>query len=612
MKTLFALLFVIAVHWSGLPAESAGPRRSLDPAPRPSPEQLARVDVFVLAEQARQKIPGVAVAVIWNGEVLTAQGYGEANVEHHVPVTPDTIFQSGSVGKQFTAAAVMLLVEDGRLSLDDALHGFFPDVPSPWRGITVQHLLTHTSGIPDYTGGTIDYRRDHTAEELRKLAFALTLEFPPGSRWNYSNTGYVLLGQIIEKAGGKFYGEVLAERVFGPLGMRTARVISEADIVPNRAAGYELSEGRLKNQDWVAPSLNTTADGSLYLSLRDLIAWDRGIRDGRVLKPESWTQALAPVRLASGRTYPYGFGWSVETRAGHRVVAHGGSWQGFKSFISRYPDDDLSVIVLANLAEADPDAIEAGVTAIVNPALKQPELTAREDPDPAMRARVERLLADTTAGRLRPEDFGYVRAGFFPDGARRYAERLSKLGAVKKIAFLDKEELGDDRVYAYEVTYEPLTLRLRLGIAPDDRIAIFDLRPVAPLQAEKSAPQPAGSDTRAEIIRVLQRSAAGWNAGDLDAFMEPYDTSATFMTSDGPIDRPATRERYVRNFFAGGRPEQQLTFDELQVRLFGSDVALMTGRFLLAGGGKPDNAGRFSLVWRRTAAGWKIVHDHTS
>src|SRR5687768_16554185 len=241
----------------------------------------ARIDSVVRAEMARQKIPGVAVAVVKNGTVLVAKGYGEANVEHHVPVGPETIFQSGSVGKQFTSAAVMLLVEEGKIGLADPLTNYFPNAPERWRGITVRHLLTHTSGIPDYTNETMDYRRDYTEGQLEQMAFALQPEFPPGSRWNYSNTGYVLLGIIIRKASGKFYGDVLHDRVFTPLGMQTARVITEEDIVPNRAAGYRMMRGELKNQEWVAPKLNTTADGSLYLSLRYYIAWDAGLRAGK-------------------------------------------------------------------------------------------------------------------------------------------------------------------------------------------------------------------------------------------------------------------------------------------------------------------------------------------
>lgn len=327
------------------------------------------IDALVRAELEKQRVPGMAVAVIRGGEVIKAQGYGLANVEHNVPVTDETIFQSGSIGKQFTAAAVMLQVEDGKLALSDPLLKFFPDGPPAWRDITIRHLLTHTSGIPDYNDGLIDYRRDYSDEDLVAFARKLPLDFTPGAEWKYSNTGYILLGVIIRKVSGQFYGDVLRERVFAPLGMTTARIISEHDIVSHRAAGYRMVDGKLQNQGWVSPSLNTTADGSLYLSLRDLIAWDRGLRAGAILSAESWRQVYEPVTLNSGRKHPYGFGWSVTRAAGQAVHAHGGSWQGFQTFISRFLGDDITVIALANLAQASPRRVADGIAQSLIPKL---------------------------------------------------------------------------------------------------------------------------------------------------------------------------------------------------------------------------------------------------
>lgn len=328
------------------------------------------IDTLVRAEMARQKVPGLAVAVVRGRDVLKASGYGLANVEHQVPVTPETIFQSGSVGKQFTAAAVMLQVEDGRLSLDEPITKYFPGAPEAWKAITTRHLLTHTSGIANYTEGRVDYRRDYSEEDLVKFAFELPLDFRPGDWWSYSNTGYVLLGALVRRTSGRFYGDELGERIFKPLGMTTARVISERDIVPHRAAGYQLVDGRLANQDWVSPSLNTTADGSLYLSLRDMIAWDRGLRERAVLPAARWTQIFEPARLNSGRRHPYAFGWSVDRVAGQTVHQHGGSWQGFKTHIARYPDADLTVIVLANLEQAQPHKFADAIARHYVPALR--------------------------------------------------------------------------------------------------------------------------------------------------------------------------------------------------------------------------------------------------
>jgi CubicO group peptidase (beta-lactamase class C family) len=433
------------------------------------------VDEFVRAEMERQKIPGLAVAIVKQGEVIKAEGYGHANVEHRVPVGPETVFQSGSLGKQFTAAVVMTLVEDGGIALQDSISRHLPGAPEAWRPITVNHLLTHTSGIPDYTTDSLDYRRDYTEEDLVRLAFALNLEFPAGSRWSYSNTGYLLLGAIVRKASGRFYGDVLRERVFAPLGMKTARVISEADIVPNRAAGYRLVGGVLKNQEWVAPQINTTADGSLYLSLLDLIAWDRGLRAGAILRPGSWERIFEPVRLQSGKPYPYGFGWSLDEIAGQKVLRHGGAWQGFRTHLARYLGDGLTIIALANLAEAEPEKFVDGIAAILDPDLKKPPPSPIRDREPAVTARLKRLLADAAGGKLSPDELAHTRAGFFPDVARGYEELLRGLGPPRRVVLVERRELGDDRIYGYRVGYKKKTLRVRLGLAPDDKVSLFEV-----------------------------------------------------------------------------------------------------------------------------------------
>src|SRR5688572_10178481 len=327
------------------------------------------IDIIVREEMTAQRIPGMAIAVIQGDRVLSAKGYGFANVEHHVAVTDQTIFQSGSLGKQFTATAVMLQIEDGKLALTDPLSKFFANAPESWRPITVRHLLTHTSGIPDYNDGQLDYRKDYSEDELVKFAMGLALDFTPGAEWKYSNTGYILLGAIIRKVSGVFYGDVLRERVFTPLGMTTARVISEADIVPHRAAGYRLERGELRNQQWVSPAMNTTADGSLYLSLQDLIAWDRGLRSGAILSADNWRQIFTPVTLNSGRVHPYGFGFEVDRIAGQDFQRHGGAWQGFKTYLARYRGDDITIIALANLAQAAPKRVVDRIAANLMPTL---------------------------------------------------------------------------------------------------------------------------------------------------------------------------------------------------------------------------------------------------
>jgi CubicO group peptidase (beta-lactamase class C family) len=454
--------------------------------PQEPGDVMARVDDAIHSEMQRQKVPGVALGIVRKGQVIAAKGYGDANVELSVPVTAETIFQSGSVGKQFTATAVMLQVEDGRLALDDSITKYFTDAPPSWRPITVRHLLTHTSGIPDYetevanSGGgaqVVDYRRDYTEEQMTKIAYRMPLKFAPGSRWSYSNTGYVLLGILIHKVSGRFYGDVLKDRVFTPLGMKTARVISEADIVPHRAAGYRLVKGDLKNQEWVSPSLDSTADGSLYLSMLDYIAWDRGLRAHAVLKPQSWAQIYTPVTLTSGKTYPYGFAWDVDESQGQPWYHHGGSWQGFKTYISRYLADDLTIVVLTNLADADPDRFVDDVARTLDPRLAQIEpSTPIPDSDPLIASRVRALLAAASAGKLSAQDLSFAQ-GEAAQQAKEFEQLLRPLGALRRLDLLDRRALGDDRASTYAAVYADRTLRVQIALAPNDQISDFSMQP---------------------------------------------------------------------------------------------------------------------------------------
>jgi CubicO group peptidase (beta-lactamase class C family) len=370
----------------------------------PYPAALDSADRYARAELARQRIPGMSVAILRGDSVLLARGYGFANLEHRVPATDSTLYQSASVGKQFTAALVLLLARDGRLGIDDPIRRFFPTAPPGWQPVTVRHLLTHTSGIPDYTEGAIDYRRDYTEDELLATALRLPLEFAPGATWRYSNTGYALLGFLVRRATGRFYGDLLRERIFRPAGMPTARIISESEIVPNRAAGYELVKGEVRNQQWIAPSINTTADGSLYLSLRDLVGWTIAVNHRQVLDSAALAASWTPVGLEGGGSYGYGFGWAIDHQRGRPRIGHTGSWQGFKTSIQRYPESDLTVIALANLDAAHPEAVSYGLAGIIDPALRPPHLlpATAARPPPRIPALLEAMVAGSAGPRVTP------------------------------------------------------------------------------------------------------------------------------------------------------------------------------------------------------------------
>jgi CubicO group peptidase (beta-lactamase class C family) len=323
------------------------------------------IDAIVASQMARQQIPGVSIAVVKDGRIVKERGYGIANLEHDVPATARTVFQSGSLGKQFTAALVMLLVRDGKVRLDAPISTYLPGIPEQWAGITVRHLLNHTSGLPA-TDDAIDLQQDYTEDELLESAIRVPLTGTPGAQWAYSNLGYQLLGILCSKVGGAFYGDQLRARIFAPLGMQT-RIISERELVPHRAAGYVFVEGRFQNQEWVSPTLNTTADGSLLLTARDLALWAIALETDRVLDHETREAMWTPARLNDGSEAAYGFGWQLHVTNGHRRIAHSGAWQGFMSYMALFPEHRLALAVLINRSQARPEDILHAIAAHYEP-----------------------------------------------------------------------------------------------------------------------------------------------------------------------------------------------------------------------------------------------------
>ncbi len=321
------------------------------------PARADEIDALFGRTLQRDRLPGIALLVMRSGKPVRISTYGLANVEHQVPVAHDTMFESGSLGKQFTAAAMLMLQERGRVSLADPVGKYLPTPPPAWAPITVRELLDHTSGIHDSEedGGEIfDLRHEYSDDEIIRIAYSYPLSYPPGSRWKYSNMGYILSGIIITRVTGMFYGDFLVKEVFRPLGMRTARVISDSDIVPHRAAGYVRTATGIRNQDFASAALNATADGSLYLSVDDWSAWIAAMDRGALLTPASWNALWAPGKTSDGKLTEHGFCWDHVRLQGHEVLEFDGSWQGFRSAIERDPVSGYTVVVLANLAEAEP------------------------------------------------------------------------------------------------------------------------------------------------------------------------------------------------------------------------------------------------------------------
>jgi CubicO group peptidase (beta-lactamase class C family) len=322
--------------------------------------QLAnRMEQVTQQYVAKREFMGT-VLVARDGQVLLSKGYGSANLEWDIPNSPSTKFRLGSVTKQFTAASILLLEERGKLNVNDPVKKYLPDAPAAWDKITIFHLLTHTSGIPNFTSFP-DFPKlepfSTTAEQLVARFRDKPLDFQPGDKWSYSNSGYVLLGYLIEKISGESYAAFLGKNIFQPLGMNDSGYDSNSAIILHRASGYVRTEKGFENAGFINMTVPHGA-GALYSTTEDLLKWEQGLFGGKLLKPESLAKMTKPFKDN------YAFGLMVNTSAGHALISHGGGIEGFNTELEYYPDDKLTVIVLGNVNGAAPGAIAHQLAAV--------------------------------------------------------------------------------------------------------------------------------------------------------------------------------------------------------------------------------------------------------
>ena len=317
---------------------------------QPSADALDELDRLIQAHLNEYNIPGGLVAVASRGQIIHLETYGMANIELSVPVTDSTVFEIGSISKQFASTAAMLLVQEDKLGLDDPIHQYLSDLPSEWLGVTVRQLLTHTSGIPDYEEiRTYDvYRFRLTPEEVIQIAHSRPMDFEPGTGWFYSNTGYFLLSMIIERIEGHPLGFVLESRIFGPLGMTQTRMADPEAIIRHRASGYWVNKvGELINRNPTETS-STLGAGGILSSAHDLTKWDEALYGNQLLSAESKATMWTPTVLPNGDNTGYAFGWSVSPYKGLTSQSHGGQVAGFVANFSRFPEQEAAIIVFLN------------------------------------------------------------------------------------------------------------------------------------------------------------------------------------------------------------------------------------------------------------------------
>jgi len=342
--------------------------------PLAAPAQVSptRIDA-IFASLKSNNAPGAAVFVVHNGQVEFGRGYGVTDLRTQHKIDPETNFRLASFTKQFTAACIILLVHDGKLHYGDHLTDIFPEFPAYGKSITVRNLLNHTSGLPDYEDvlmkqypNTPDEKIPQILDEgvLKLLEQQSSGKFAPGSKWEYSNSGYAALAMIIEKVSGKSYGQFLQERIFVPLKMNNTLAYEKGkNEVPHRAYGHTQTDGTWHETDQ-SPTSAVLGDGGLYSSIDDLAKWDRALGDHTLLTEAEMQPALTavqptdgPAKSPDGSSVSYGFGWFVDPYKGHKRMSHDGNTIGFRTTIQRFPDDKLTIIILANRSDADPQAL---------------------------------------------------------------------------------------------------------------------------------------------------------------------------------------------------------------------------------------------------------------
>jgi CubicO group peptidase (beta-lactamase class C family) len=427
------LLAFRAAHASPLSLHAEGALRSND-----------AIDRLVRHEMELLHIPGLALEVVRDGKVIKRQGYGSANLETPVNVTPDTVFEIGSTTKQFTAAAIMLLQDRGQLTVEDSLGKYLPDLPEAWKKLTLRQVMTHSAGLKDYavSSGLSDpakKRPEQLIEPISKLPF----DFEPGTGWAYSNTGFLLAGMVVEKVSKKPLATFLAEQFFKPLGMKTMTSTDPSAVVTGRARGYAFDGKVFTNVDATNPTLATGA-GLLMGTVDDLVKWSDSLTPQHLLSLKALEQMSTPVTFADGTTGDYGFGQFLDFDRGAPVVAHGGNTLGFSADLFRVPSKRITIAILTNRYGLNPETLARSILSQVDASSDLAKRAPWHDPYPKLTARLQTWFAENAKGKvdrslLAPSflvQFKTLR-GLYLNGS------FVALGkAAKTVSYLDEDDRG--------------------------------------------------------------------------------------------------------------------------------------------------------------------------
>ncbi len=438
------------------------------------------IDDFVKAELVRTKSPSIAIGIVKDGVLVKHEVYGKADVEKDVDAKKGGLYEIGSITKQFTAFATMMLVEDGKLALDDPISKHLPESPKAWEKIKVRNLVYQTSGLPDYAleqgiGLMDEFDRAKWMETMTKLP----LDFEPGVAWAYSNTNYALLGWIIEKVSGSSYMTFMKERVLKPLRMDSTIFSSPSFASPYRATGYLNLNGQFSVAPRTTSSINS--DGTLMSSIEDMVKWDAALRERKLLKPKSYELYLKAASLNSGRWRPYGMGLNVSLPGAEPYYGHGGNSVGYSAGYACYPKAKISVIVMGNVYAFGGEPMAKQIAELYEPSLKPASPAVKADPDAKRTDALIQALSAVGNGKvdevlLEPE----VTAPMKTRRAGMAAAGLAPFRSIEKMEFVGELAVGKDKLLTYKVVTKTRDFVGTFLWSAGGKLAMATLRPDGP------------------------------------------------------------------------------------------------------------------------------------
>jgi D-alanyl-D-alanine carboxypeptidase len=449
-------------------------------------QTTADIDALVQKTIDATSVPAVGLAVVKDGKVIVAKGYGVSDGEGGVMASANTGFQIASVTKQFTAVGIMKLIEDGKLSLNDTLGKYLTDVPAKWSGVTIRQLLNQVSGIPNYTeGGKLVQTKNYSHAEILDLVKDVPPAFEPGTKWQYSNTNYFLLGMIIEKVSGKSYPDYMRDRVFKPLGMTSTVVNTSGLKIDNAAFAHKLDAGVWKHVVMDDPS-QPFAAGAIVSTPADMAKWAIAQSDTKLLKKTSWDEVFASGKLADAKPTGYGFGWRMQNTGDISYLGHSGGIAGFNSFIVRFPNENVSVVVLVNRNSRVPEPLALDIAALYIPKLAAtlaaqkaaaPAPIADADPETTkfLRGAFDKMLS----GDISPDLFdAQMQKLLFPDNVKQLKQQLGEQGGIKFFELTASENTDAGKRRVYRITFQTgLRLTGSFFLDPQGKIAGAGFRP---------------------------------------------------------------------------------------------------------------------------------------